>query len=73
MDKIITFTYRNHRGEVAERRVRGGLLVWLGAPGYGYKPGWFITGTDVDKEATRSFALSNIIHPYSSFTLCSVS
>ncbi len=57
---IIEFTYRNHRGRTALRRVRVDSVEWIGRPGFDYQPGWFISGIDLDKEERRSFALSHI-------------
>ncbi len=60
---MITFTYTNHRGEVAERNVVFESLDYITQPGYAYPPGWFLTGLDLDRNARRSFALQNIIIP----------
>lgn len=57
---MITFYYKNHRGEVAERRVEVDSLEFVTNPGFGYQPGWFLSGHDLDKDARRSFALSHI-------------
>lgn len=60
MPKEINFLYKNHRGEVAQRTCMAHSLQYLVAPGYGYQPGWFITG-DVEGKGTRSFALANMV------------
>lgn len=57
---MITFHYKNHRGEVAERHVEVDSLEFVTNPGFGYQPGWFLSGHDLDKGARRSFALSHI-------------
>ena len=60
---LTKFTYKNHRGEIAERTVRQAILEHHSSPGHGYAPGWFITGLCLDKGERRSFALTNIIIP----------
>lgn len=60
---IVKFNYKNHRGVVAERHVRNPRLQFEYKPGFGYQPGWFLHGFDLDKQAPRSFALSHIILP----------
>ena len=65
---MITFIYKNHRGEVAERRVIPMSLDYIGRPNneYGYGPGWFLTCEDYTGERTgqiRSFALTHIQLP----------
>ena len=61
MPKTVSFFYKNHRGEVAERTVEIDSLEWINNPGYDYQPGWFLSGLDVDRNARRSFALTHII------------
>lgn len=60
MGPAATFRYKNHRGEIAERTVTLGTIEYLPEPGYGYKPGWFLSGWCHDKRARRSFAFANI-------------
>lgn len=62
----VSFTYKNHRGEVARRTVLVDAIEYLREPGYGYEPGWFIAGFDVDKQARRSFSFANIVLPETS-------
>lgn len=57
---VLTFPYRNHRNEVEKRIVSAERLEFLPNPGYGYPPGWFITGRDNARDATRSFSLDRI-------------
>ena len=52
--------YRNHRGETKQRHVAIDSIEYLHNPGYGYQSGWFISGFDIEKQARRSFAFSNI-------------
>jgi predicted DNA-binding transcriptional regulator YafY len=58
--RIVYFDYRNHRGEIRNRKVCVDSIEFLPNPGYGYQPGWFLSGYDYDKQARRSFALSGI-------------
>ena len=57
---IVEFEYTNHKGNTSIRRVDIQWLTYQKKPGFGYKPGWFIDGVDIDKKLYRSFALSNI-------------
>lgn len=57
---IATFNYKNHRGEIALRTVEVQSLDFLYNPGFGYQPGWFLSGICQDKGERRSFALSHI-------------
>lgn len=59
----ISFFYKNHRGEVAERTIDVDSIEWQNNPGYDYQPGWFISGHCHDRDARRSFALSHIVLP----------
>ena len=59
----LNFTYKNHRGITAPRRVRPTSLLFIPNPGFGYAPGWFLNGVCLDKLQVRSFALSNIALP----------
>lgn len=68
-EEIVTFTYTNHRGITAERHVHPIALEYLVAPGYYYPAGWFLRAYDIDKEAERSFALSNIHHNDKNFRI----
>lgn len=58
---IATFKYLNHRGVVAARRVEMYSIDFQKNPGFGYQPGWFLTGMCLDKNEIRSFALTHII------------
>lgn len=61
MSKFVEFNYKNHRGEVALRRIEFHRLHYVLFPGFNYQPGWFITGMCQNKREHRSFALTNII------------
>lgn len=61
----IKFKYRNHRGEISDRKVSNVELIYdYGMhPEFGYmQPGWYIFGFDEDK-GHRQFALHNIVIP----------
>jgi predicted DNA-binding transcriptional regulator YafY len=60
---IIKFNYLNHRGEVSERKVGVIGVEFNYNPNYGYQPGWFLRGFDLDKQAERSFALNRVQLP----------
>lgn len=59
----VHFKYKNHNGKIAERTVIVESLEYIIDPGFGYPPGWFLSGYCYDKKARRSFALGNIILP----------
>lgn len=59
--KTINFKYRSHRGVIEDRTIDVDMVGWLHNPGYGYQPGWFISGRCHDRNARRSFALSHIV------------
>lgn len=50
MAQAITFEYTNWEGKVSTRHVEVDRLVWLDDPGFGYEPGVFLIGRDMDKE-----------------------
>lgn len=60
---VIKFMYLNHHGKLAERRVAVECVEFQHNPGFGYQPGWFVTGLCLDKRARRSFALNRIELP----------
>lgn len=65
MTKIVKFWYLNHRGVIRERTLDVTAVEFIHEPGYGYQPGWFLSGFDRDRsgDVRRSFALSRIILP----------
>lgn len=69
----LTFTYKNHRNEIAPRTIEVTSLDYVPLPNndYGYGPGWFLTGYDFTGERqgqeVRSFALCNIQMPEAAF------
>lgn len=59
MANTLTFTYRNHRGETAERTVVPGRM-WYGSTHWHPQPQWFLRAWDTDKSADRDFAWDDI-------------
>lgn len=55
-----TFTYVNYKGVRTERRVMP-LQLWYGRSDYYADPQWFIRAWDLDRNATRDFALQYIL------------
>lgn len=57
----VKFRYINHRGKEEQRKVSLEAIEFHQNPGYGYQPGWFVSGWDHDRQGRRSFALSRIV------------
>lgn len=57
----VAFDYLNHKGETRRRRITPDAIEFLAAPSFGYQPGWFLSGHDLDKNARRSFKLDRIV------------
>lgn len=58
----VTLTYRNWRGEVAERAIIP-RRVWFGSTDWHPEPQWLLTAWDVEKNAERDFALKDFGQP----------
>lgn len=57
----ISFDYLNHKGLKEHRTIKGPFdLSFQFHPGFGYQPGWFLSGICMDRKARRSFALTRI-------------
>lgn len=54
----ITMTYRNWRGEVAQRTIRP-VALWFGRTDWHPEPGWLLNAWDCDKGERRDFALAD--------------
>lgn len=54
----ITMTYRNWRGEVAQRTIRP-VALWFGKTDWHPEPGWLLSAWDCDKGGRRDFALAD--------------
>lgn len=63
--KVIVMTYTNYRGERSERRVVP-ERIWFGSTDWHPGPQWLMDAFDLDREAMRSFAMTDIhkIEPY---------
>lgn len=53
-------TYRNWRGEVAERVITP-IRVWFGSTEWHPEPQWFLRAMDEEKGAERDFALRDFM------------
>lgn len=58
----VTLTYRNWRGEVAERTIIP-RRVWFGSTDWHPEPQWLLTAWDAEKGADRDFALKDFGQP----------
>ncbi len=57
---LVTIRYRNHRGEVADRRVVPSRL-WFGSTSWHPESQWLLEAIDLDKGAVRDFAMRDIL------------
>lgn len=55
----VRFTYKNWKGEVAERHVRPDQIFY-GKNEFHPEPQWLLVGFDFDKKAVRTFAMKDI-------------
>lgn len=60
MDRHMTFTYKNHAGETAERHVVPHAGYFGSTPFHPEKQ-WMLRGFDLDRQAFRDFALSDFL------------
>jgi predicted DNA-binding transcriptional regulator YafY len=60
LEKKITFVYKNYRGEIGVRTVIP-QKIWFGSTEYHDVSQWLLTAFDVEKNADRDFALTDII------------
>lgn len=56
----VLIKYRNHRGEVAWRRIAP-LRVWHGSTEWHSEPQWLLRVWDFHKHAERDFAMADIL------------
>lgn len=56
---VIGILYTNYRGETSQRQIVPAAL-WWGATSWHPEPQWVIDAYDLDKGATRSFAVRDI-------------
>lgn len=59
-NQIIEFTYKNYRGEVADRKVVP-IKIYFGSTDYHKESQWLLKALDLDKNDERDFALLDII------------
>lgn len=57
---VVTFLYRNHRGEVEQRIVRP-IRLWFGSTAWHPKAGWLLEGWDVLRQASRDFSMEGMM------------
>ena len=57
-----SYRYTNHRGETAERLIRG-LQLWYGFSAFHRADGaqWFVRGVVADRDDVRDFALKDLV------------
>lgn len=60
MHDLVSFTYYNHKGEHAQRRVRP-IRIWFGSTAWHTESQWFLEAFDLDRQATRDFAMEGIL------------
>jgi predicted DNA-binding transcriptional regulator YafY len=60
MSKVVRIFYRNHRGEEAERRIVPNL-IYFGATQWHTEEQWLLDAYDMDKRASRTFALKDVL------------
>lgn len=64
---IITFLYVNYRGVQATRKVRP-IRLWFGSTGFHPDAQWLLEAFDLEKQATRDFAMSGILGDWKTAT-----
>jgi predicted DNA-binding transcriptional regulator YafY len=57
--QIVEIEYTNYRGDTSVRRILP-LRLWFGSTEWHPSPQWHLDASDLDKDATRSFVLSQI-------------
>jgi predicted DNA-binding transcriptional regulator YafY len=55
----VTFTYKNHRGEISVRLIRP-IMIAFGSNEYHPEPQWLLHAFDLNKEDERTFAMKDI-------------
>lgn len=56
---LVEFLYTNHKDRTAIRHVRP-IRIWFGSTAWYPNPQWLLEAFDLDKMATRDFALSSM-------------
>lgn len=62
---VVQFTYRNHRDEISQRRVRP-IRIWFGCTAWHREQGWLLEAFDIDKMATRDFSFKGMLSSWRS-------
>lgn len=57
----VEILYTNYKGERAWRRILP-LKIWFGSTEWHPAEQWFMDAEDIDRKATRSFALCDIVN-----------
>lgn len=60
VSNLVSFIYTNHRGETERRRVLP-IRLWFGSTAWHRNAQWLLEAFCLDKQATRDFALSNVV------------
>ncbi len=59
-EKQVKITYKNWRGEVAERSIQP-IELWYGKTDYHPEEQWLLKAYDIEKKAERDFAVKDIL------------
>lgn len=57
---LVQFTYTNHKNKTASRKVLP-IRMWFGSTAWHPDPQWLLEAFDIDKQATRDFAMAGIV------------
>lgn len=60
-NQLMVFTYRNHEGKVAVRKVRPNGTLWFGKTKWHPEEQWFLPAYDTERKAMRDFAFKDIM------------
>lgn len=63
---VIRVQYTNHRGETALRTIRP-IRLWFGSTAWHREAQWLLECFDLDKLATRDYALAGMVLGYEPF------
>lgn len=59
-NKVISFRYKNWKGETSVRKVVP-EHIWFGSTDFHKEEQWLLNAIDVDKQASRDFAINDIL------------
>lgn len=60
MLNLVTVRYKNHKGEESIRNILP-ISLWFGSTAWHREPQWLLHCFDLDKQATRDYAMSGIL------------